>query len=128
MVSTGKPKAQTTNPPTKTPTTGAGMRGVKYRTKNIKISVPRAMAKVAKCKSPISEKYKAHFEMKSGGTCSKDKPKKSPIWEEKIVRAIPAVKPVVTGYGIYLIMEPSLKKPARASMQPAMKEVMTSPS
>ena len=38
------------------------MRGVKYRTKNIKISVPRAMAKVAKCKSPISEKYKAHFE------------------------------------------------------------------
>ncbi len=68
------------------------------------------------------------MEIKSGGTWVKDKPKKSPIWEEKIVSAIPAVKPVVTGYGIYLIMEPSLKNPASASIPPAIKVVITSPS
>ena len=58
--------------------------------------------------------------MNSDGTFSTCKPKKSLIWVEKISTAMPLVNPMVTGYGMNLIIEPSLTAPMTNRNTPAM--------
>ena len=56
--------------------------------------------------------------MKPEGT-SIVKPKKSFIWVEKIVSAIPLVNPTTIGYGMNLKMTPILKTPMMIRIMPA---------
>ena len=53
--------------------------------------------RVGKCIEPKLAKYTAHFEMKSPGTLSTWSPKRSTICVEKMVSAIPLVKPTTMG-------------------------------
>ena len=48
-------------------------------------------------------------------------PRKLAICPVKMVMAIPVVNPMVTGRGMYLIKEPSLKTPIKTKMIPAIK-------
>ncbi len=50
------------------------------------------------------------FPIKSGGSGPTFRPRKSATWVEAMVTAIPQVNPVVTGWGTYLISEPSRKR------------------
>jgi hypothetical protein len=47
------------------------------------------------------------------------KPSRSFIWLEKMLTAIPEVKPVITGCGMYLSSVPIRSTPAAISMMPA---------
>ncbi len=47
---------------------------------------------------------------------------------EKMISAIPAVKPVVTGNGMYLITPPSLRAPMATSTKPAINVATIRPS
>lgn len=49
--------------------------------------------------------------MNSAGTFSIDSPSTSATWLEKMMSAMPLVKPVTTGEGMYLMMVPELCKP-----------------
>lgn len=56
------------------------------------------------------------------------RPNRSLIWLEKMITAIPAVKPVTTGSGIYLIHVPNRASPAMTSIAPAISVARTRPS
>ena len=73
-------------------------------------------------------KYTFHFCKKSVGTESIFKPNKSLIWVEINSKPIPAVKPITTGYGIYLIYVPNLSNPAKIKIRPAKTITTTKPS
>ena len=55
-------------------------------------------------------------------------PNRSFICVEKIVRAMPAVKPMIMGYGMNLITTPSLKMPSSSRMMPAITVATARPS
>ena len=73
-------------------------------------------------------KYVPHFGMKAAGTFVNPIPKKSFIWVENIVSAIPAVKPTTIGYGMNLITVPRWKSPINTSIRPAMQVAKANPS
>ena len=64
--------------------------------------------------------------IKSGGRVCLS-PKKSRIWVLRIMIAMPLVKPVTTGKGIYLIRVPSLAAPSATRITPAIRVHATSP-
>ena len=68
------------------------------------------------------------FSSSSPGSCSSVSPKSSLIWLAKMMTAIPAVKPTVTGKGMNLMKVPSLSIPAAASISPDRKVARISPS
>ena len=72
--------------------------------------------------------YASHFGKNAEGTVCISRPSKSRIWLEKMMRAMPLVKPMVTGYGMNLIAAPSRSSPNATRMKPAMSVAMTSPS
>ena len=49
------------------------------------------------CASPMERRYKSHLGTKSAGMFVRPRPKRSFIWVEKMVTAIPAVKPTTMG-------------------------------
>ena len=70
----------------------------------------------------------AIFSRKSAGTSVRRSPKRSRIWLVKMMTAIPAVKPVTTGSGIYLIQVPKRSSPAMIRIAPAIAVASSSPS
>ncbi len=75
--------------------------------KMIRSIEPRPTRVVARLRVPKCEIYTSHLPRKSPGIFSlMVSPKKSGIWVEKMVRAIPAVKPTTIGYGINLMTVP----------------------
>ena len=59
------------------------------------------------------------FSTKSDGGFSNFRPKKSFICVEKITTAIPFVKPIVTGLGMYFMTEPIFISPMANNIRPA---------
>ena len=55
----------------------------------------------------------------SEGSLGNSSPRKSLIWDVKIIKAIPLVKPTTRGIGINLSRVPSLNSPNNISMNPA---------
>ena len=55
-------------------------------------------------------------------------PNRSTSWLQKMITAIPEVKPTVTGCGIYLMIAPSLKKPKASIITPDSSTASISPS
>ena len=55
--------------------------------------------------------YAAHLPMKSAGTLPIRRPSRSFTWPEKMMTAMPLVKPVMTGNGMNLIAPPSRARP-----------------
>ena len=56
------------------------------------------------------------------------RPRRSLIWLAKMITAMPAVKPTVTGKGMNLMKVPSLRKPTTARKMPDRKVARISPS
>jgi hypothetical protein len=74
--------------------------------------------------SPIAHS----FGSRAAGSLGRSSPKSSFNWLTKIMTAIPAVNPTVTGNGMYLMYVPSRRKPTAIMMMPAMIVARTSPS
>ncbi len=72
--------------------------------------------------------YAVHFARNGPGTPSIRRPSRSRIWEEKMMTAIPLVKPVTTGYGMNLIAAPKRARPRIISSTPAMTVQIVRPS
>eukprot|EP01022_Parablepharisma_sp_SALTPOND_P012225 TRINITY_DN1566_c0_g2_i1.p1 TRINITY_DN1566_c0_g2~~TRINITY_DN1566_c0_g2_i1.p1 ORF type:complete len:1815 (-),score=421.25 TRINITY_DN1566_c0_g2_i1:71508-76952(-) len=128
MVSTSSPRIHTARAASTTPTTGPGMRGLNLRMRMMEARARTAMATVFGLMVPACWKQADHFSTNWGGTSAMDRPKKSFICEEKMSTAMPAVNPVVTGQGIYLMSVPNRKKPKISSSTPAISVVSTRPS
>ena len=95
---------------------------------NIMITVP---APIAADDILIVERFEnilIHLSINSGDVSLYVKPKKSFIWDEKITTPMPAVKPVVTGYGINLINEPTRAIPKHINIIPAIIVAIIRPS
>ena len=73
-------------------------------------------------------KYAIHLSTKSAGTFAIWSPKKSLICEEKIMSAIPLVKPTMSEYGMYFSKFPSRANPKPIMIKPAIKVAMVNPS
>jgi hypothetical protein len=72
--------------------------------------------------------YAPHLARNSGGTAVMRRPNRSLICPEKMISAIPLVKPVTTGKGMNLMTLPSLKSPNPTRIAPAMSVATVRPS
>src|SRR4051812_37132220 len=81
-----------------------GSFGANFRKAIITRSETIPTATVAASREVRAWKYAAHFGRKSAGTFEICKPRKSLTWLDAIMTAIPAVKPVTTGWGTYLMI------------------------
>ena len=61
------------------------------------------------------------------GSCARVSPRSSVSWLAKMITAMPAVKPTVTGKGMNLMKVPSRRSPAAASIRPDRKVARISP-
>lgn len=68
------------------------------------------------------------FGRRAAGSTAMSSPSSSLTWLAKMITDMPAVKPTVTGNGIYLIWVPNLRKPIATIMTPAISVAMTRPS
>ena len=96
--------------------------GRRREIRGVTIIIPSDTAPTARVYGSIRlifAKYTPHFDTKSLGTSVNPSPKKSLICVEKIVSAIPAVKPTTTGYGINFTTVPSRNRPIRINIIPA---------
>jgi hypothetical protein len=64
----------------------------------------------------------------SAGTFSTCRPSRSLNWLAKMITAMPDVKPVITGCGMYFIKVPTRMSPAPTSTAPAISVASTRPS
>jgi len=64
---------------------------------------------------------------KPGPAAATSRPSRSSSWSTAITVAIPAVKPVVTGCGMYSISRPSRSRPIPTRMAPAIRPAVRSP-
>ncbi len=64
----------------------------------------------------------------AGRTGAGDRPKKSFHCPTKIMTAMPAVKPAITGFGMYLMTTPSFAKPKAMRIIPAMSVAICRPA
>ena len=128
IVSTCRPTAQAMSEAPSTATRKPGTRGAKRRRAMMVASAAAASARVAGSMLPLAAQNASHFSMKPAGTFSMVRPNRSRIWLEKMITAMPEVKPVTTGSGMYLIQVPKRASPATISMAPAIKVASSSPS
>ena len=77
---------------------------------------------------PRCAAYASHFARKCAGTAPIRRPSRSLTCDEKMMTAIPLVKPVTTGYGMNLIAPPKRARPNTISMTPAMIVTIVRPS
>jgi hypothetical protein len=128
MVATSSVSAQLASDAAATAIRKPGSFGANRRSSRMTASEPAAMVTVATSRLGIARTYATHFAMKSAGTASICSPSRSFTWLEKITSAIPAVKPVMTGCGMYLIHVPSLSRPAATRIRPASRVASSNPS
>jgi len=128
IVSTGRPSIATPAAAATTAIRKAGSFGASLRIATMATSDSRATATVAGETVSRASQNACHFARKLPGTLSSDRPNRSRIWLEKMMTAMPAVKPVTTGSGMYLIQVPRRARPATTSIAEAMNVASTSPS
>ena len=90
--------------------------------------VPAPMANAPASIDPRLPKYAVHFPIKSGGTCWIPNPKRSLICAEKMITAMPVVKPTMRVWGKYFSRTPKRRKPMSMRRTPAMNVATVSPS
>lgn len=82
-------------------------------------SPSKVTAMVAGRALPRCAKYACQRARNSPGTAPICRPSESLTWLEKMLTAMPAVKPVITGCGMNFINAPSRSRPAAISISPA---------
>ena len=109
-------------------TNGPGMRRLTRGHRRTIARLPTATSTAAGFSDPMWDANARHFPRKSTGTTPIGSPRKSFTSPEKMIRAIPLVKPSVTGYGMNLIAPPSPRRPNASSMPPAISVATVRPS
>ena len=128
IVSTGRCSSCTRAVVTMRATNGLGMRRLNrgQATMMARVSTETDTAQgfiVARCPPKAR-----HFSTNSGGTVPIRSPRKSLTSPEKMIRAMPLVNPMVTGYGMNLMAPPSRARPKPARMTPASRVAAARPS
>ncbi len=77
---------------------------------------------------PSAAQMACSFGSSAAGSLAMSRPRSSRSWLAKMMTPMPAVKPTVTGKGMYLMYVPSRRKPAAIMTRPAMAVASTSPS
>ena len=108
-VSTGSCRKWTISEASRMAIKNPGSRGVYRRKPMINANTPIPTATVIGLKLENELKYACHLATKSAGTDVMDSPRKSLTWLQAIMTAMPAVKPVTTGFGMNLIICPNFK-------------------
>ena len=128
MVSTGIWSSWTTAVVTISATNGLGTRRFRYGHPTM---IARATTATSTAHGAAVSRWapKArHLSRKSAGTAPMRRPRKSFTWLEKMMSAMPLVKPMVTGKGMNLIAPPSRTRPNRSRITPAIRVAAASPS
>ena len=98
--------------PTRIATIGAGTVRETFGQSSRIASDPAATAIAAtETRAAGSRAYALHFARNGAGTAAIRRPSRSRICDEKMMTAIPLVKPVTTGYGMNLIAAPKRARP-----------------
>jgi hypothetical protein len=128
IVSTGSPSHCTTAVVTTRATKGDGTRWLTFGQRRM-INRARSATIVASALNvPACSANAAHFSVNSGGTAPMLSPKKSLTWLDRMITAIPLVKPTITGCGMNLIAAPNLRRPIATRITPAINVATMSPS
>lgn len=115
-------KADTMMVPRNTATMEAGTRAPHFAGHSLMNStVPKASARDGQFVSPRCSARKTTFSRNSAGTPVTSSPRKSFTCVLKMYTAMPAVKPITTGSGMYLIITPSRATPIAIRISPAIK-------
>ena len=97
IVSTGMCRSWTSAVVRIRATNGLGMRRLMYGQPTMMPSASTATASAQGLSVPSRAPNACHFATKSAGAAPMRRPRKSFTWLEKMINAIPAVKPIVTG-------------------------------
>ncbi len=128
IVSTGRPASTAATVPPSSATSVGGTRPANRTTPIIVSSDTDASTVAAGEKEPAWAASTWSRPRKSPGTCSAAMPKKSFIWVLAMSRAMPFVKPIMTGRGMNRTAVPSPADPAATSSSPAIIVHMNRPS
>ena len=106
---------------------GAGTRRVSFGTSKRRASV--AAATPSSAQDPLARACQsaATFSTKVSGMRATSRPRTSLTWRVAITVAMPAVKPVVTGYGMNWMKRPRRAAPIATRRTPAMRPAVRSP-
>ena len=104
-----------------------GQVGFHLRRPTITARPSTVSATAAGCVVPMYSANAFQRGTNSAGTAPIRKPSMSFTWLEKMLTAMPAVKPVITGCGMYFISVPSRNRPAAMSISPASRVHRISP-
>jgi hypothetical protein len=128
IVSTGSPVAATASEPASSAMMLPGMRRETRRQPRMTAMVPSASSVAAPDAVPAAAartRRRSRNSPGSGGAC---RPNRSRICVLAIRMAMPLVKPITTGRGMYFTAVPSPVRPSRISIAPAIRVHMNSPS
>ena len=128
IVLTGWLKAQTATEPSTTAIRNDGHFGRYRRRAKITTSAATDTPSAAGESVARAAQSTSNFTTTSPGFDFGSRPKRSFSWLVKMITAIPAVKPVTTGSGTYLIQVPRRAKPATINISPASSVASTNPS
>ena len=128
MVVTSRPLTPTSAAARATAISIPGQCGRHRRSARITATVPSASAGAAGVTVPRADHSAASFGISSPGSWSRLRPSISRIWLARMMTAMPAVKPTVTGKGMNLTKVPSRSSPIAASIIPDRNVARISPS
>jgi hypothetical protein len=128
IVSTSSPPSCTTSVVTMSATNGLGTFVVTRGQRSTIASPSSATSAATGSAVPIASPYAPHFSTNSAGTVPIVRPRKSLTCDEKMMSAIPLVKPMITGCGMNLMAAPNLRSPMATRITPAMSVATMSPS
>ena len=128
IVSTTPPRISTAAVPPTSATIAPGTRGMKRRSRIIRTSADAPKAIAGGEAVPAACASADIRAANSDGTAASRSPKKSRSWVLAISTAIPLVKPMTTGRGMYLTDAPMPVTPRMTRMTPAIIVHMSRPS
>ena len=128
MVAIGRSRSAVTNAAAPTAISMPGQCGRTRRRPTITAMVPSDSATAAGVMVARAAQSAGSFSSSSPGSSVRLRPSNSRIWLAKMITAMPAVKPTVTGKGMNLMKVPSRSSPASAIISPDRKVARISPS
>ena len=128
MVSTGSCSQAASSEASTTAIRKPGARGAKRRRPKISSMLPAAMPVAQTFTEPKPPASALILGTNSAGRSCRPRPKKSLSWLLKMITAMPAVKPVISGCGMYFINVPTFISAAAIRISPAMIVASSRPS
>lgn len=128
MVSTGRPSSQAATAADATAISIAGQCGRQRRSAAMRPIVTAESAAAGMLKLGSASPRAASFGMSGPGSLASVRPSRSLSWLARMMTAMPAVNPTVTGKGMYLMNVPSRSSPMARMMAPLSMVASSRPS